>query len=128
MANHLEQHKRTVREFLELAFNERQPEEAVARYVGRYYRQHNPQAPDGTEAFIAFVSGFTGAYPDLHLDLKRLIAEGDLVVVHSHATRHANDRGLAIMDIFRLEEGKIVEHWDVIQEVPETAANANTMF
>jgi predicted SnoaL-like aldol condensation-catalyzing enzyme len=128
MDNELENNKRIVREFYELAFNERKPEEAVEKYMGSYYRQHNPQAGDGAEPFIGFVHYFTQTFPDLHMDIKRLIAEGDLVVVHNHGTRQAGDPGMAIVDIFRLEDGKIVEHWDVIQDIPESAANNNTMF
>jgi predicted SnoaL-like aldol condensation-catalyzing enzyme len=128
MDNELENNKRIVREFYELAFNERRPEEAVAKYMGSYYRQHNPQAADGAEPFINFVQYFTQTFPDLRINIKRMIAEGDLVVVHSHGIRHAEDRGMAVMDIFRLEDGKVVEHWDVIQEIPESAANTNTMF
>ena len=128
MDNELENNKRMVREYYELAFNERKPEEAVAKYQGSYYRQHNPQAADGAEPFISFVKYFTQTYPDLHLEIKRIIAEGDLVVTHSQITRDANDRGQAVIDIFRLEDSKIVEHWDVLQDIPETAANNNTMF
>jgi predicted SnoaL-like aldol condensation-catalyzing enzyme len=128
MDTELEKNKKIVREFYELAFNERKPEEAVSKYMGSYYRQHNPQAGDGAEPFIGFVHYFTQTFPDLHLDIKRLIAEGDLVVTHSNITRHAGDRGMAVMDMFRLEDGKIVEHWDVVQDIPETAANNNTMF
>jgi predicted SnoaL-like aldol condensation-catalyzing enzyme len=128
MDNELENNKRIIHEWTELAINGRKPEEAVAKYMGRYYRQHNPQAADGPEHFINFVKYFTQTFPDFHLDLKRMIAEGDLVVTHSHLTRHAGDRGQAVVDIFRLEDGKIVEHWDVIQDIRETAANNNTMF
>jgi predicted SnoaL-like aldol condensation-catalyzing enzyme len=128
MSAQLEANKRAVREFYDLAFNQQQPEEAVRRYVGPYYRQHNPQAGDGPEPFIRFVRGFAQAFPTLRIDLKRLVAEGDLVVTHSHLVRQPGDRGMAVMDIFRLEDGKIVEHWDVLQEVPEQAANPNTMF
>ena len=124
----LENNKRIVREYYELAFNERKPEEAVEKYMGSYYRQHNPQAGDGAEPFIGFVKYYTETYPDLQMDIKRMIAEGDLVVVHNHHTRFAGDRGVAVVDIFRLEGGKIVEHWDVLQDVPESAANNNTMF
>jgi predicted SnoaL-like aldol condensation-catalyzing enzyme len=128
MNTDLENNKRMVREYYEMAFNDRKPEEAVAKYMGSYYRQHNPQAGDGPEPFISFVHYFTQTFPDLHVDIKRLIAEGDLVVTHSHLKRHAEDRGMAVIDIFRLENGKIVEHWDVVQDIPETAANNNTMF
>ena len=123
-----EENKRLVREYYELAFNAQQPEEAVARYQGPYYRQHNPQAADGGEPFIGFVRYMAGAYPQMRIDIKRLVAEGDLVVTHSHLVREPGDRGQAVVDIFRLENGKIVEHWDVLQDVPEQAANTNTMF
>ncbi|MEV4163783.1 nuclear transport factor 2 family protein [Nonomuraea dietziae] len=119
-----EHNKQIVQEFVRLAFDEGRPAEAAARHVGSPYIQHNPQAPDGPEAFI----GFLTQLPDLRLDVKRVIAEGDLVVVHSLMTMSDADRGTAVVDIFRLEDGKIVEHWDVLQEVPGTTANANTMF
>lgn len=128
MSNELETNKRIVREYYELAFNERKPEEAVAKYMGSYYRQHNPQAGDGAEPFIGFVKYYTQTYPELRMEIKRMIAEGDLVVVHNQHIRYAGDRGVAVMDLFRLEDGKIVEHWDVIQDIPESAANDNTMF
>jgi predicted SnoaL-like aldol condensation-catalyzing enzyme len=123
-----EAHKQTVVAYYTLAFNDKQPEEAVARYVGDRYIQHNPQAPDGPEAFIAFVRGFAGQFPELNIEIKRVIAEGDLVMTHGLITTSPDDRGTAAADIFRLENGKIVEHWDVVQPVPETAANDNTMF
>ena len=124
----LETNKAAVRAFYDLAFNQQKPAEAAAQYLGRSYRQHNPMAPDGAEPFVAFVVGFVNAFPQLRVDFKRLVAEGDLVTVHSHFVRQPGDRGMAVMDIFRLEDGKLVEHWDVLQEVPEKAANPNTMF
>ena len=123
-----EEHKEVVVGYLETALNARQPAQAVAAYVGPRYVQHNPQAPDGPEAFIAFVQAFTQQFPDVRIDIKRVVAEDDLVVTHSLLTLSPADRGTAAVDIFRLEDGKIVEHWDVIQRVPETAANDNTMF
>ena len=120
--------KQTVVAYYTLAFNDKQPEEAVARYVGDRYIQHNPQAPDGPEAFIAFVRGFAGQFPELNIEIKRVIAEGDLVMTHGLITTSPDDRGTAAADIFRLENGKIVEHWDVVQDIPEKAANQNTMF
>jgi predicted SnoaL-like aldol condensation-catalyzing enzyme len=128
VTNTLEGNKTKVREFYELAFNQRKPAQAVDKHGGSFYRQHNPGAADGAEAFVEFVTGFTNAYPALQVDFKRFIAEGDLVAVHSQFVREPNDRGLAVMDIFRLEGGKIVQHWDSIQEVPAEAANSNTMF
>jgi predicted SnoaL-like aldol condensation-catalyzing enzyme len=126
--SNIETNKASVKAFYDLAFNQRQPEEAVRQYVGASYRQHNPMAGDGPEPFIGFVKWFTSENPELRVEFKRFIAEGDLVVVHSHMIPAPGARGTAVMDIFRLDDGKIVEHWDVVQEVPEKAANANTMF
>jgi predicted SnoaL-like aldol condensation-catalyzing enzyme len=124
----LEQNKQVVREWNDLALNQRRPDEAVARYLGPGYRQHNPGAADGPEPFIDFVNWFAQTYPDFRVVPKRIIAEGSYVVLHSHLIREPGDRGSAVVDIFRLEDGRIVEHWDVVQEVPETPANNNTMF
>lgn len=124
----LEQNKQTVRAFYEEAFNDGDPEGAVQRYLGDRYVQHNPQAADGPEAFIGFVRWYRGESPELRLEIKRMIAEGDLVVTHSVLKTAPEDRGTAAADIFRLEDGKVVEHWDVLQPVPEEAANDNTMF
>ena len=124
----LETNKQTVRAYYELAFNEGDPEGAVERYMGSRYIQHNPQAPDGFEAFVQFVEGFTTQFPQLSLDIKRAVAEGDLVVTHGLIKTSPQDRGTAAVDIFRLEDGKIVEHWDVLQPVPESAANDHPMF
>jgi predicted SnoaL-like aldol condensation-catalyzing enzyme len=123
-----EQNKAAVKAFYDLAFNDQRPAEAAAKYIGATYRQHNPGAADGPEPFVAFVTGFLKAFPTLRVTFKRMVTEGELVVLHSHFVRESGDRGLAVMDIFRLEGGKIVEHWDVLQEVPPAAANPNTMF
>ena len=117
----LEQNKRTVVEYYELAFNEHEPEQAVERFVGSRYIQHNPQAPDGPEAFIAFVR----AFPEISVDIRRVIAEGDLVVTHGVVKFTADDEGTVAVDIFRL---KVVEHWDVLQPWPEESANPHPMF
>ena len=128
MNDQLEANKRIVREWNALAINQRKPEEAVAKYLGPNYRQHNPGAADGAEPFIAAVNGFAQTFPEFRMEPKRIIAEGDIVVLHSHLIREPGDRGRAVVDIFRLENSKIVEHWDVVQEVPETSANNHTMF
>ena len=121
--------KATVVAYYTTAFNDKKPEEAVAKYGGPVYIQHNPQAADGFAAFIDFVKFFTTQNPQLHVDIKRVIGECNMVVTHSHLTLSPSDRGSAVADIFRLNrQGKVVEHWDVIQEVPETSANDNTMF
>jgi len=128
MNGQLEANKRIVRAWHALAINQRKPEEAVAKYIGPHYRQHNPGSADGPEPFIAIVNWFAQNYPDFRFESKRIIAEGDYVVLQSHLIRKPGDRGQAVVDIFRLENGKIVEHWDIVQEVPETSANNNTMF
>jgi predicted SnoaL-like aldol condensation-catalyzing enzyme len=125
----VQRNKATVVAYYTLAFNDKKPEEAVAKYGGPVYIQHNPQAADGFDAFIAFVKSFTAQFPQLHVDIKRVIGDCNLVVTHSHITTSPTDRGQAVADFFRLNrKGKVVEHWDVIQPVPETSANDNTMF
>ena len=123
-----DENKKTVLAFYGLAFNDRQPVEAVAQHVGATYRQHNPQAKDGPVGFIQYVSGIFGQFPDASLEIKRMVAEGDLVVAHALLKGAPFDRGTAVVDIFRLEDGKVVEHWGVHQPVPATSANDNTMF
>ena len=117
-----------VTEFYTRAFNAGEPEAAARVALGDTYIQHNPGAPDGAEAFIGYVHHMRGRFPELQLQIKRTVASGDLVVTHSRFQLTPGDRGLATADIWRVREGKIVEHWDVIQEVPEQAANTNTMF
>jgi predicted SnoaL-like aldol condensation-catalyzing enzyme len=126
MSDQLEENKRIAREWHELALHK--PEEAVAKYIGPNYRQHNPGSADGPESLIQTMKWFTQNFPELRMEVKRIIAEGDLVVLHSHLIMKPGDRGSAVVEMFRLENGRIVEHWDVAQEVPEKSANNNTMF
>jgi predicted SnoaL-like aldol condensation-catalyzing enzyme len=123
----LEANKRTVIAYYQMAF-EGNPENAVAEYLGDRYVQHNPEAEDGPDAFIGFVHYLRNEYPELRLDIKRVIAEGNLVATHSHLILKPGEPGRALADFFRLENGKVVEHWDVIQDVPERSANSNGMF
>ncbi len=123
-----ETNKQTVLAYLNTAFNEKKPAEAVEKYGGSHYIQHNPQAPDGFEAFVQFVGGFLEQFPQTSFDIKRAVAEGDLVVTHSLLKTSPGDRGTAVADFFRLEDGKVVEHWDVLQPIPESAANEHPMF
>lgn len=114
--------------FYEQAFNDGQPEQAAAAHLGATYTQHNPGAPDGAEGFIGYVHWLRGQFPELHLDIKRALAEDDLVFTHSNLHLKPGDRGMAVADIWRIADGRIVEHWEVVQEVPEESANNNTMF
>jgi predicted SnoaL-like aldol condensation-catalyzing enzyme len=123
-----EQNKQAAREYVDLAFNQGRPDEAAERYQGPMYIQHNPMAADGAEPFIAFVKYLKSEHPEFTYEVKRVIAEGDLVVLHAHIRNSPDDRGQAVVDILRYENGKAVEHWDVIQPIPESAANDNTMF
>jgi predicted SnoaL-like aldol condensation-catalyzing enzyme len=125
----LEGNKQVVVDYYQTAFNGN-PEKAVVDHFGPRYIQHNPEAQDGPEAFIGFVRWLRGQYPNLQLAIKRVIAEGDMVVTHSHLDLepgNPDNPGRALAD-FRAENGKVVEHWDVTPEIPATSANNNGMF
>jgi len=124
----IELNKKVVGDFYETAFNKHQPELAMEKYVGDRYIQHNPFAGDGKKPFIEFFSGLYKKNNTARVEIKRMIAEKDLVVVHTLSKLYPNHRGNAVVDIFRVKNGKIVEHWDVMQPVPEKVANKNTMF
>ncbi len=122
-----ETNKKLVIEFYDKALNQKDFD-AAAKYVGPRYVQHNPNVPDGIEALKGLVTMLKEKFPNSRNEIKRAIAEGDLVMLHVHSVREPGQRGRAIVDVFRVEDGKIVEHWDVIQDVPGKAANTNTMF
>ena len=123
-----EQNKKIVTDFYEGVFLKHQVKDYADRYIGMQYIQHNPHVPDGKAPFVEYFTGYFKENPNAKSVIKRAVAEGDLVFLHVHSTQNAQDRGVAVVDIFRVENGKIVEHWDVQQEVPVEAANKNTMF
>lgn len=114
--------------FFRMMFQDREIDEAVRLYVGKNYIQHNPYMRDGVEPMVDFFPHYFEQHPQATVDIKRVIAEGDLVMIHDLWRESPEDRGQAVVDIFRVENGKIVEHWDVSQEIPENPANKNGMF
>ena len=122
-----EANKKVVVELYEKGINQKDFE-AAAKHFGERYIQHNPRAADGAAGFKAFIGFLKEKFPNYHSEIKRVLADGDYVILHVHNVPEPGARGAAIIDIFRLENGKVVEHWDVRQDVPEKSANDNTMF
>jgi predicted SnoaL-like aldol condensation-catalyzing enzyme len=123
----MEANKKVVLDLYEKGINQKDFE-AAAKHFGPRYIQHNPRAADGAEGFKAFIAFLKEKFPNYRSDIKRVLADGDYVILHVHNVPEPGARGAAIVDIFRLENGKVVEHWDVRQDVPEKSANDNTMF
>ncbi|REC95587.1 nuclear transport factor 2 family protein [Kushneria indalinina] len=122
-----ESNRELVVDFYNQFFNEHETEKSGEVLAGDYI-QHNPEVPDGKAPFVDYFSGYFKENPDYKSEIMRSAADGDLVWLHVHSTNGDEDQGEAVVDIFRVDDGKIVEHWDVIQSVPEESANDNTMF
>jgi len=120
--------KKLVVDFFTVVFVDKRPQAAFDKYVGKTYIQHNPVADDGSAGAIGFLSDWFKKNPQAVIQIKRVIAEGDLVAVHHHMRTSPEVRGMAAVDIFRVENGKVVEHWDVVQPMPEKSANPHPMF
>jgi predicted SnoaL-like aldol condensation-catalyzing enzyme len=126
-AAQMEANKKTVAALYDAALNKKDFEEAK-KYLGNRYVQHNPTAKDGPEGLQGFINFLKDKFPNNKSEIKRIFADGDYVIVHVHAVREPGTRGSAIIDIFKLENGKVVEHWDVVQPIPENPQNNNGMF
>ena len=113
--------------FYEQFFNKHEVARA-AEVVSEDYKQHNPEVPDGKKPFVDYFSQFFKETPQSKARIVRTATSGDLVWLQVHSTNSPSDRGQAVLDIFRVKNGKIVEHWDITQDIPEKSANENTMF
>ncbi|MFF2821395.1 ester cyclase [Kitasatospora cineracea] len=123
----LEENKQTVLAFYQAAINDKD-HNAASELLSHSYIQHNPRIADGLEGFREFVETLKADFPQLRAEVKRIFAEGDHVIAHVHGIRVPGGPGTAIVDIFRLEDGRIAEHWDVMQQIPDEASNQNGML
>ena len=127
MSENLNRNKENAIAFYRMSY-EGNPREAVQLYVGSDYIQHNPLVGDGKEPFIKYFERMAREYPDKSIEFVREVAEGNLVALHTHQVWPGNEEYVT-MDFFRFDKsGKIVEHWDSMQQIPDSSANNNTMY
>lgn len=124
----IEENKKIAVAFFNMILNEHKVAEAFEKYSVPDYIQHNPYAATGAQPAIDFFTPYYAQNPGACAEIKRVIAEGDLVTIHNNSKQNPDDRGSAVVDIFRIENGRVVEHWDVVQQIPEKSMNQNTMF
>jgi predicted SnoaL-like aldol condensation-catalyzing enzyme len=120
--------KKIVVDFFNVLLVQKRPREAFEKHAAKKYIQHNPVADDGWDGAIKFLSDWFAKNPRAIIEIKKVIAEGDLVAIHHHMRTSPELRGSAAVDIFRVENGKVAEHWDVVQPIPEKSANPHPMF
>jgi len=123
-----EKNKEVVVAFYKEAHFDGDVDGAIARYVGDTYVQHTPAAEDGVDGLRRYINAFLATFPDAKGDIRHVLADGDLVAVHAHWTGLLGKNGDVGVDLFRVKDGKLVEHWDVIQAIPDASKNSNTMF
>jgi predicted SnoaL-like aldol condensation-catalyzing enzyme len=123
-----EQNKQIAIAFYDKLINKFDANGAFTLFGGKTYTQHTPVIEDGRQGVTKFISWLRANHPMSHMEIKRAFSDGDTVILHSHWKRRPEDLGDAVVDFFRIDNGKVVEHWDVIQPIPATAANNNTMF
>jgi predicted SnoaL-like aldol condensation-catalyzing enzyme len=123
-----EQNKKIAIAFYKKLINDFDADGAFALYGGQSYKRHTPVIEDGQQGVTKFISWLRANHPNSHMGIKRAFSDGDMVILHCHWKHSPEDIGDAVVDFFRVKDGKVVEHWDVIQAIPATAANNNTMF
>jgi predicted SnoaL-like aldol condensation-catalyzing enzyme len=122
-----EQNRKIVEAFADIFYRQKDVERAFLEFVSEDYIQHNPNILDGRQSAIDMLKPKFSS-PEASFDIKRILVDGDLALIHLHGRMNQHTPGGAVADIFRLENGKIVEHWDVLQAVPENAVNPHPMF
>ena len=120
--------REVVDQFIDLFYKQKKVREAFETWVHPDYIQHKPSLPNGREPVIQFLEQLLARFPDRTFTIHRVIASDDLIAVHYHSQAGPDDQGFAVVDIFRVEDCRMVEHWDVVQPVPKESANDNTMF